>query len=94
MTAYRSSSKAELLPLLLRHGELQAPDARKLDALVGMMKDGAEFSPVRVVVDLGGCWDVRSVDDQYKVAASLMAGFDKIPARIICGPFGHGRRAQ
>ena len=78
MTAYRSSSRAEMLPLLCRTGELSAPDARKLDALVAMMKDGCEFSPVRVVIDLAGFWDARSVDDQYKVAASLMCGYNSI----------------
>jgi hypothetical protein len=91
MTHYRSSLRVELLPLLLRHGELQAPDVRKLDALVGMMKDGAEFSPVRVIVDLGGFWDARSIDDQYKIAASLMCGYDSIPARIVCSPLRRAR---
>jgi hypothetical protein len=85
MSAYRCSSKAKALPLLLRHGDLSAPDARKLDALVKMMKDGREFSPVRVITDLGGCWEARSIDHQYKVAASLLAGFDSIPVKIICG---------
>jgi hypothetical protein len=87
MTAYRSKQHAEMLPLLCRSGELHAPDAQKLDALVRMMKDGHEFSPVRVVVDLGGFWDARSVDDQYKVAASLMCGYDSIPAVTICGRY-------
>ena len=80
-----------MMPLLCRTGELSAPDADKLDALVAMMKNGHEFSPVRVVVDLGGFWDARSIDDQYKVAASLMCGYDKIPARIICSPIRRAR---
>jgi hypothetical protein len=73
--------------VLLRTGELQVSNVRKLDSLAKRMRTGESFDPVRVVIDLGGFWCVNNVADMYKVAASLTAGFSHVPAITICGPW-------
>ena len=92
MTAYRCTKDAEMLPLLCRTGELQVFDVKKLDALVRMMRDGREFSPAGVIVDLAGFYTPCRIDDMYKVCASMMAGFSHIRVQIISGPFGARRQ--
>ena len=91
MTAYRSKQWAELLPLLCRTGDPQVSDAGKVRYFAERMKKGVEFRPVNAIVDLGGFYSVSGVEDQILVAASLTAGYDSIPARIICSPFGARR---
>ena len=79
------------MPLLCRTGDLQVSDASKVKYFAEQMRKGIEFRPVKVVVDLGGFYSVSGVEDQILVAASLTTGFDQIPAKIICGPWGARR---
>jgi hypothetical protein len=90
VTAYRCKHGA-LLPLLCRTGDLQVSDAGKVEYFAEQVRKGVEFRPVKVVVDLGGFYSVSGVEDQILVAASLTAGFDHIPVKIICSPWGPRR---
>jgi hypothetical protein len=87
MSSYKHNG-GTLLPLLCRTGDLSALDADKVAYLAERMKAGDVFRKVNAVIGLGGFFSVSGSEDVYLVAASLTAGYDSIPARIICGPFG------
>jgi hypothetical protein len=54
------------------------------------MLAGEEFPPVRAV-DRGGLYEVLGIDDSYRAAASLAAGYDSVPADITASSFGPRR---
>jgi hypothetical protein len=90
MSAYRCKGQGEMLPLLLWTDKPQLPNAAKIKDLARRMVAGEEFGPVRAI-DRGGFFEVLGIEDSYRAAGALAAGYDSVPADITCSSFGPRR---